>query len=455
MRTKKSVLLFLLLSFAVASIPLWAKAVQEQEMEPVKAKNVILLVGDGMGLGALELARIMEYGKDGNLYIQQMENIGLMTTWSSDEYVTDSAAAGTALACGVKTYNKGVGIDADGNPVESISEYLQALGKAIGLISTNTVDDATPATFGAHTDSRSNKAEIVQDYFAAQWDVILGGGDKYFGEGKQDGVDMIEEFKNSGYTYVATQDELNAVSGVEKLLGLFSPSYMSYKTDREELDSTEPSLQEMTAIALDILSADPDGFFLMSEGARIDHSAHALDATTVWLEMIEFDETVKYCLDWAAEHGDTLVIVTADHNTMTISPSEGINIDGLKNVSVSSEYMALQMEKNADETAYTVDSIISVIQEYSGITPSQEEALGLQSRLLVELYSYKLGYQIGSFLAEKLGVGGMVDSLREFGGTGGHTAAWVPVFAEGPGADAFCGTYDNTDLITLIKENVQ
>jgi len=334
----------LLILTALFSTQLWAAGV-EDDLAP--AKNVIVLIGDGMGFGAMELGRIMEYGTDGQLAIQRINTVGLMTTNPADGVVTDSAAAGTALATSTKTINGSIGVDVDKNPVENITTHFQNSGKSIGLISTNTVDDATPAAFGAHVASRDGKSEIVRDYYDSQWDVILGGGTKYFGPDKQNGVDMIEKFIAAGYTYVTDRATLAAAPDSGKLLGLFTPSYMNYISDLEEYQSNEPSLREMTMKALDILSKDEDGFFLMSEGARIDHAAHAGDATAVWLEMIEFDNTVQYCLEWAAERGDTLVVVTADHQTMALAPSEVINIEGLKNVSVSAEYMALQLEKTA------------------------------------------------------------------------------------------------------------
>jgi alkaline phosphatase len=449
MEKAKKMILVLLMLLVISSVSLFSEGIQEQ-----KAKNIIILVGDGMGLGAMELGRIMEYGKDGSLHIQQMKTVGLMTTNPSDGVVTDSAAAGTAMATGIKTFNGGIGVDIDKNPVESMTDHFKKLGKGIGLISTNTVDDATPAAFGAHVADRyAGKSEIVRDYFDSQWDVILGGGTKYFGASKQDGVDMIEKFKDSGYTYVETRDELMNVSGTTKLLGLFTRSYMNYISDREENNSTEPSLVEMTKTALNILSADPDGFFLVSEGARIDHAAHAADATSVWREMIEFDNTVKLCLDWASQNGETLVIVVADHQTMAIAPAEHIDIEALKNISVSAEYMALQLEKNKEETAYTVESIISTFEKYAGLTLSEEDALELQVNMGVDLYPYKLGWEIGSILAKNMGVGVWSRDVRATGGTGGHSAAWVPVFAEGVGSKAFAGSYDNTDLYQLVLDN--
>jgi len=454
MKKVRSMMCMLLILTVAFSSQLWAAGVKEG-LPPIPAKNVIVLIGDGMGFGAMELGRIMEYGTDGQLHIQKIRTVGLMTTNPAEGVVTDSAAAGTALASSTKTLNGSIGVDVNKNPVESITTYFQNAGKSIGLISTNTVDDATPAAFGAHVASRDGKSEIVRDYFESQWDVILGGGTKYFEPAKQNGVDMVEKFIESGYTYVTDRDALAKAPGSGKLLGLFTPSYMNYISDLEEYQSNEPSLREMTMKALDILSNDEDGFFLMSEGARIDHAAHAGDATAVWLEMIEFDNTVQYCLDWAAEHGETLVVVTADHQTMAIAPSEVIDIDGLKNVSVSAEYMALQLEKNNDNTAYTVESIQDVFLTYAGIELSKAEAIELQGNLPLELYSYQLGWEIGSVLSSKLGVGLWSRDIRSSGITGGHSAAWVPVFAQGPGAEAFMGSYDNTDFANILKSVVK
>ena len=193
----------------------------------------------------------------------------------------------------------------------------------------------------------------------------------------------------------------------------------------------------------------------MSEGARIDHAAHAGDATTVWREMIEFDNTVAYCLEWAAAHGDTLVIVTADHQTMAIAPSESIDIEGLKRVSASAEYMALQVKRTADGTAFTTESIKEVFKMYAGLELTDADALQLQQNMSVKLYSYQLGWEIGSVLAAKLGVGLWSRDIRNAGITGGHSAAWVPVFAEGPGAELFAGNYDNTQFPVLLKQAVK
>jgi len=437
----------------VLNIPGDGMASQAQAQGQVK--NVIVLIGDGMGFGQMELARLMEYGPKGKLHMEAIENTAFVKTNSYDNIVTDSGAAGTAIATGVKTINKAIGVDENGVEVDSMADYFKDMGKSIGIISTNTVYDATPAAFGASATNRGDKGEIVRDMLEENWDVILGGGSKYFGPKKQDGEDYIEKFKSAGYTYVETQSELNSVQNADKLLGLFSYDYMSYKADREEINSTEPSLKDMTKVALDVLAKDQDGFFLMSEGARIDHAAHAADGTGVWKELIEFDEMVKYCMEWVEGRDDTLLIVTADHETMAVGASEALNIQALKAVEVSPEYMASKLVKTEDETMYTLDSIKSVYKEYANIELTDEEAKELQEIVTVDLYAYKAGWEMGSVIAKKFGVAAMDPELRKYGVTGGHTAAWVPLFATGTGAESFDGVLDNIEIFPMIQNIVK
>jgi len=146
-----------------------------------------------------------------------------MQTYSADNFATDSAAAATAMATGVKTNNGAIGVDAQGNAVTSFTDLFQQAGKEIGLVSTNTVFDATPASYAASTASRSASAEIARQLLDGNYDVILGGGSKYFAPGKQDGVDLVEKFKEKGYAFASNRDELSQIKDADKVLGLFHP----------------------------------------------------------------------------------------------------------------------------------------------------------------------------------------------------------------------------------------
>jgi alkaline phosphatase len=245
---------------------------------------------------------------------------GYAKTHSASSLVTDSAAAATAIATGVKTYNGAIGVDADGDPVETILERAQTLGKATGLVTTVQLAHATPAAFAAHVSSRNMMTKIAKQMLDRGVDVLLGGGEDEWlptdetgcypqaGE-RGDGLNLIQNAIAAGYAYVCTGAQFDAIDplATSKLLGLFADEGMVRPYD--------PSLAEMTQKAIDILSQDPDGFFLMVEGGQIDWASHGNDAADAIGDTIGFDEAVAVARQFAATHPDTLVIVTADHET--------------------------------------------------------------------------------------------------------------------------------------------
>lgn len=418
-------------------------------------KNVILLIGDGMGFGPIQYARNILVGPGERLSFEELPYVGLVTTYSANQWVTDSAAAATAMATGYKTNNGMISVTPDGTPVKTILEAAQEAGKAVGLVSTNTVYDATPAAFGAHWGQRSGSDAIAAQLVAKRIDVILGGGSAQFfpkgvGPGKRaDGKNLVEEAKAAGYTYVANRTELDA-AGDGKLLGLFTPSYMDYQLDRNLVEQDEPDLADMTAKALEVLSRDPDGFFLMSEGARIDHMAHTAEVTGTVTEIADFEAAVNVALQFADEHPDTLVIVTADHDTMGLSVTEPLKVDVLEQVTASPEYMALQMTKDANGV-FVADSIKQVMAEFAGITdltPAEIATIQGASKLA----SYKQGYEIGSIIAARANVASLTPAVRAMGSTGGHSGNQVPLYATGPNGQLFAKVLDNTDLAKLLAE---
>ncbi|SEA73873.1 alkaline phosphatase [Thalassobacillus cyri] len=452
------------LGFASDTLPFSITADSEEkeqvEVNKNSPKNVIVMVGDGMGLGQMEIARLLEGGKNEELYMESLENVGLLRTYSADNFVTDSAAAGTAIATGNKTYNGGIGVDAAGEEVDSILDLYQDAGKKVGLISTNTVTDATPAAFGGSAADRwSGQEEIARQMLANEYDVLLGGGKNYFSAARQEGNGLIDDFQSKGYEYVTDESSLEAAGTPDKLLGLFNESYMSYKTDRDELNSEEPTLETMTNKALDVLSQDEDGFFLMVEGARIDHAAHAADATGVWQETMEFDRTVEQVVKWSEEREDTLVVVLADHETMGMSATEPMDMEALKNIEVSPEYMAQQLEKDESSGTFTVESVKQVFSEHAAIDLTDQEVDEFLSNVKDndgEVYAaYRVGWEIGSVIADHYKVGAVDTDIRAESDTGGHTGNMVPVFATGAGSKDFEGVLDNTEIINLIANSVK
>lgn len=420
-------------------------------------ENVIVMVGDGMGMGQMEIASMLEYGKEGELFMESLEHTGMTSTYSADNNVTDSAAAGTAIATGTKTNNGSIGVDENGNEVDSILDQYQDDGKKVGVISNNTVTDATPAAFTASVADRGSEEDIAMQQYEEGYDVLLGGGGEFFGADEEESEDrLVDDFQENGYEYATTEEELKEAGTPDKLLGLFNDSYMNYKTDKDEVESEEPSLQDMTKSGLDVLLQGDDGFFMMVEGARIDHAAHAADATGVWQEMIEFDQTVEKVVTWAEDRDDTLVVVLSDHETLGMSATENMDVDSLKNIEVSPEYMAQQLETQEGSDEYTDESIQQVFSEYADIDITNEELEAFRANIEDdegEVYpEYQVGWEIGSIIADHNSVGALDTEIRAESDTGGHTGEMVPVFAAGAGSEHFTGYMDNTDIKGLIEE---
>jgi alkaline phosphatase len=284
------------------------------------AKNVILLIGDGMGAPHRAAARLYSVGREGDLVMDTLPIAGMARTWSTESVVTDSAAAGTALATGVKTFNKAIAVDPSENPVPTILEKAQEAGKSVGLVTTVQLAHATPASFAAHNADRDDYLGIALDMFNHDVDVLLGGGEDYLlpvgtpgcypddGD-RTDNRNLIDEAVAKGYEYVCNEADFDAVdpSVTNKLLGTFADTAMARPY--------APSLAEMTATAIAILSNNPEGFFLMVEGGQIDSAAHISDGLNTIGDTLGFDQAVKAALDFQVENPDTLVIVTADHST--------------------------------------------------------------------------------------------------------------------------------------------
>ena len=324
-----------------------ATPVQAEE----KIRNLILMIGDGMGpqqIGLLESyarhapSSIYNGNPTGMTQISKTGLTGFSMTNPIDALVVDSACSATQLAIGVPTGSEVVGVDADGNPVETILEKAKRLGKATGLVSDTRLTHATPAAFAAHQPHRSLENEIAVEMLEVQPDVMLSGGIRHWipkstnekGElyqqlqtqtggtvklksKRKDERNLLAEAADKGYQLAFNRMQLDKADG--KVLGLFAYSGMmdgiQYSQSRASSDRTEPTLKEMTMKALDILAKDEDGFFLMIEGGQIDWAGHNNDAATMLHEMLKFDEAVQYVYEWVKKRNDTMVVITADHET--------------------------------------------------------------------------------------------------------------------------------------------
>ena len=277
-------------------------------------KNIVLMIGDGMGVGQIFSGIV---ANKGHLNVENTTHIGFSKTSSSDNYITDSAAGATALAAGVKTYNGAIGVDDDKRPLKTILEIAEEKGLATGLISTSSITHATPASFIAHQPSRKMDEEIAADFLKIDIDVFIGGGRKFFDkERRKDGRDLLGQLKKNGYSVADDMDGMNKVTS-GKLVALLNVGHMPRYTERREM------LLPATLKALEILNQNKNGFFLMIEGSQIDWGGHENDTGYIVEEMLSFDRTVGKVLEFAQKDGETLVVITADHETGGFSVTKG------------------------------------------------------------------------------------------------------------------------------------
>lgn len=287
-------------------------------------KNVIFMIGDGMGVAQIYAGITANQGK---LNIQNFKTVGFQSTFSGTHYVTDSGAAGTALATGEKSYNHGIGVNVDSVAVLNIRERCEKRGMATGVVSTSAVTHATPASFVAHVKQRSMYEAIAADYLKTDIDVFIGGGYKHFTQ-RADSTDLTTDLKSKGYKVVTTMEEAQKVKK-GKLVALVAPEHIvPVHQGRGEM------LSQATSTALDILDNDKDGFFIMIEGSQIDWGGHQNDTKYIVTEVLDFDKAVGEALKFAAKDKETLVIVTADHETGGM----GINGGNLDNGQLKGGY---------------------------------------------------------------------------------------------------------------------
>ena len=291
---------------------------KELKQVNVKARNIILLIGDGMGPTHISVYRNVQGGPNHKLSFDKFDFSGYVKTHAYNSLVTDSAASATAFSSGVKTINRYVGVDHNKKPAKNITEMLFEKGFVNTIISTSEITHATPAAFASHVSSRYEKEKIAEHIYNSKNHIVLGGGTNYFlpieeGGIREDGVDFVKKIKKN-FHYLETKKDLDNFnySDRKKIFGLFAE-------DDLERTEFEPNLLEMLDFSIReskrLLADGCKGFFIMAEGSKIDWASHDNDYEYYLKEMQEFEKTVKKALNFAEENNDTLVIVTADHET--------------------------------------------------------------------------------------------------------------------------------------------
>jgi alkaline phosphatase len=423
-------------------------------------KNIIILFADGTA------PTQWDFGKRSSAILRQQPfattdivfregALGLLSTQPHGAYVTDSAAAASAMSTGYKVENGAVSITPDGKPRQTVMQAAKAAGKRIGLVTTATVYDATPAAFAINAKSRRDSQVLVDLLFALEPDVLMGGGAEYFlpasvpGGKRKDGKDLIAAFRVKGHTIARNTAELKAASGT-KLLGLFADEDMDFDVDRDP--AKEPSTAEMAAAAINTLARQsPNGFVLLVENENTDTAGHANDAASLMRALWAFDDAVKVALEFQRRSPDTLLIITGDHETGGFSPTYALK--DLSRLSSANRFYA------GDEQFRMLERItmsLGMVNEKLGKKPSGEmldqliakhfpgfkldndlRELLLGGKTMERNFSYLPQNVLGRMIARQTGF---------YWGTSGHTPEPVAVGAIGPGAELFRGYQDNTDF---------
>lgn len=269
-----------------------------------KVKNVILMIGDGMSLMDVYAAWVCNRGR---LWLDNAQYIGLSATHCTDKLITDSGAGGTALATGHKTKYHAVGVDPEGKPLTTIIDLAKRKDKDAGIAVTCRLWDATPADFCCHNINRDNEQEIVADYPTSGIDFAFGGGAKYF-TNRKDGRNIFEELKNQGYYIARTWEELEKRESGKVFC-------VPYEVDTPLPDERGDLLARATMKGISLMNQNKNGFFMMVEGSQLDDYGHFNQLDMLMKELHDFDRTIGEVMKWAAKDGETLVVVTADHET--------------------------------------------------------------------------------------------------------------------------------------------
>ncbi|KLT17773.1 hypothetical protein AA980_11780 [Neobacillus vireti] len=403
-----------------------------------KVKNVILLIGDGMGFSYTTGLRYFNHASQNGFMTPTIFDqyfVGSQSTYSldSESNITDSAAAGTALATGYKTYNGALGLNIDQQAVPTVLEYAKFRGKSTGLVGTSQINHATLAAFAAHIESREQYDQIADDYLDERLegnlkiDVMLGGGTSYFVRNDRN---LVEEFVKNRFGYVSNLQEL-VTNKNEQLLGLFAPVELPKQIDR---NSTVPSLSQMTKAALQRLQLNPNGFFLLVEGSQIDWAGHDNDIVGAMSEVKDFEAAFKAAIQFASDREDTIVIATADHSTggMSIDRNDNYkwNPNVIKSITSTPFVIARRLHDTKDMT---------ILKHHMPFSLHEEDLKTIQLTLDMAVEDTRQT---------------LIDIINHYSSTGwttkGHTGEDVPVYAYGLNRHLFSGRMENSDIARIL-----
>jgi alkaline phosphatase len=424
-------------------------------------ENVIVMVADGMGSAHTTVAR---WYKGSPLALDRML-LGAVRTYGADSIITDSAPAATAFATGHKTSDKlisvlpgsvttpGVKRIPDNlmyKPVATVLEGARLSGRSVGIIATSNIQQATPAGFSAHWPDRNNYNEIAEQQVYLNMDVVLGGGKKYLvpkgkGGARTDGEDLVEVLKSRDYDFVETKSAMRK-STSRKLWGMFADMDMAYEFDRRIFHTGQPALSEMTEKAIEILSKNPKGFFLLVEGSKIDWASHSNDPVGVISDVLAFDDAVKAALDFAKAKGKTMVLAFSDHGAGGMSignkPADGAHpkltyeaaFGSLKKARLTGEGLERAIGKDPSD-----EHIRKVMAQYAGVNDLAQDEINAVKKAKPA----RMSYAAGTIMSRRTGIGWS---------TNGHTGE--DLFFYTYGLNSNIGLIENTDIARIIAEGM-
>ena len=451
----KNSALFTLGTTLINPIQAVAAPIEEDSfLKTKKAKNIIILVSDGMSNGTLTICDQFLYRKTGKhsnwiqLYLDNKVTKASMDMSSKSSIVTDSSAASSSWGGGVRVINGAVNYNEDGSYNMPIWQKFKKAGKMAGCVTTVPITHATPAGFTAMSNKRSDMAGIAVQYLEQEYDVMLGGGDKYFNAAKRaDKRDLYGDFKQKGYQVVNSRDELLAVDTTKPILGVFGEEDLPYTIDRinqPELKAEYPSLAEMTDVAINRMKNHKNGFVLQVESGKVDWAAHANDIAGLIYEQIAFDEALKVALDFAEKDKNTLVIITTDHGNanpgILYGSRANVEFDTLQNYTATNEFVLNQI-KGTD----SIHQVREIVKQYNGVDLHKEDS--------VDLLSYYTGLnkaQDGLYNYKKLPYKAISEIQKRYNSVGwlsmDHTGDYVELAMYGPGSQKLKPFIKNTDL---------
>lgn len=425
-----------------------------------KAKNIIFMVSDGMSSGTLNLANMFSnriLGKSTNwlqLYTDNKVSRGIMDMASASSIVTDSAAASSSWGGGARVNNGSLNISPSGEENMPIWQKFKAKGKKAGCVTTVPITHATPAGFTVAMKSRNDQSAIAEEYLRIGYDVLLGGGQKYFAaEHRKDKKDMFTAFAQQNYVIAKNKADLRNIDKSKKLLGVFDFDALPYEIDRKqsaELTNTIPTLAEMTQIAIDQMKDQKEGFVLQVESGKVDWAAHANDVAALIHEQLQFDEAISVAMKFAEQDKNTLVVITTDHGNanpgMIYGKYANEHFDSLAKYNFTNEYILNNIKNNQSES-----QIKEFIKNSIDIELNDEE-----NKTIASYYNGLNKGDNGLYNYKHLPFSAFAEIQKKYNSVGwismDHSADYVEVAMFGAGNHLHKPFMKNTDMHYLLLE---